>query len=145
MRHPAIALLSALILGFSLATARAAGIDTRLLYRWAERVLDSGGRLTVPRAEIEAIRQAAKPAKPLPAGVRIAPRIGHAIGGTIAPTSHQGSEAERRAIRERRAKALKLQAEALGMKIEIMLARSYVSNSARVRGPSVPATLAGRT
>jgi len=44
----------------ALATARAAGIDTGPLYQWAEQVLDSGGMLLVPRAEIEALRREAK-------------------------------------------------------------------------------------
>ena len=44
----------------ALATARAAGIDTGPLYQWAEQVLDSGGMLLVPRAELEALRREAK-------------------------------------------------------------------------------------
>lgn len=51
----------------ALATARAAGIDTRPVYEWAERVLDRGGLSTVPRPRIEEIRLAAK----MPQGVKL--------------------------------------------------------------------------
>jgi HK97 family phage prohead protease len=39
--------------------ARSMGIDTQPLMGWAERVLDHGGMLLVPRAEVEALRKAA--------------------------------------------------------------------------------------
>jgi hypothetical protein len=39
--------------------ARSMGIDTRPLLVWAERALDQGGMLMVPRAELEALRKAA--------------------------------------------------------------------------------------
>lgn len=44
----------------ALATARAAGIDTGPLYRWAEKVLDTGGMMLVPRDELEQLRREAK-------------------------------------------------------------------------------------
>jgi len=49
----------------ALATARSQGIDTSPLYEWAERILDSGGMVFVPRAEIENLRRAAKMASPV--------------------------------------------------------------------------------
>jgi hypothetical protein len=49
----------------ALCTARAAGIDTRPIVQWAEQVLDTGGRVSLPRAELEALRRAARmPAAP---------------------------------------------------------------------------------
>lgn len=44
----------------ALAEARAKGIDTRPLVEWAERTLDSGGKIIIPRAELERLRKAAK-------------------------------------------------------------------------------------
>ncbi|MDI9847362.1 hypothetical protein QM467_04715 [Rhodoblastus sp. 17X3] len=44
----------------ALATARTAGIDTGPLYEWAERVLDGGDRILIPRSEVEQLRRAAK-------------------------------------------------------------------------------------
>jgi HK97 family phage prohead protease len=44
----------------ALGEARAKGIDTRPLIEWAERALDGGGKLVVPKAEIERLRKAAK-------------------------------------------------------------------------------------
>ena len=46
----------------ALATARSKGIDTKPLMEWAERTLDNGGKIIVPRAELEQLRKAAKPA-----------------------------------------------------------------------------------
>lgn len=46
----------------ALIEARAKGIDTRPLVEWAERTLDGGGKVIVPRAEIERLRGAAQPA-----------------------------------------------------------------------------------
>jgi HK97 family phage prohead protease len=43
----------------ALIEARGLGIDTRPLIEWAERVLDSGGKLTVPRRDLEALRRQA--------------------------------------------------------------------------------------
>ncbi len=48
----------------ALATARAAGIDTGPLYAWAEKVLDGGDRILIPRAELEEMRRAAKMPRP---------------------------------------------------------------------------------
>lgn len=48
----------------ALATARAAGIDTGPLYRWAEKVLDGGNLIIIPRAELEQLRRDAKPEIP---------------------------------------------------------------------------------
>ncbi|MGJ4888935.1 HK97 family phage prohead protease [Bradyrhizobium sp. HKCCYLRH3099] len=44
----------------ALATARAQGIDTGPIFQWAEKVLDGGGMLIVPRDELEELRRAAK-------------------------------------------------------------------------------------
>ncbi|MGJ5163173.1 HK97 family phage prohead protease [Bradyrhizobium sp. HKCCYLR1051] len=44
----------------ALATARAQGIDTGPIFQWAEKVLDGGGMLIVPRDELEQLRRAAK-------------------------------------------------------------------------------------
>ena len=44
----------------ALVTARSAGIDTRLLFDWAERALDAGGLSVIPRAELEALRMEAR-------------------------------------------------------------------------------------
>jgi HK97 family phage prohead protease len=44
----------------ALIDARAKGIDTRPLVEWAERTLDGGGKVIVPKAEIERLRKAAK-------------------------------------------------------------------------------------
>jgi HK97 family phage prohead protease len=51
----------------ALIAARAAGIDTGPLYQWAEKVLDQGGKVLVPREELEALRRAAKMPTPKPA------------------------------------------------------------------------------
>jgi HK97 family phage prohead protease len=44
----------------ALAEARRKGIDTRPLIEWAERTLDGGGKVILPRAELERLRMAAK-------------------------------------------------------------------------------------
>ena len=44
----------------ALAAAWAKGIDTRPLVEWAERTLDGGGILTIPKLELERLRTAAK-------------------------------------------------------------------------------------
>lgn len=44
----------------ALAEARAKGIDTRPLMEWAEKLLDGGGKVILPRGEIERLRKAAK-------------------------------------------------------------------------------------
>lgn len=44
----------------ALATARAAGIDTGPMMRWAEKVLDGGGIIMIPRAELELLRNVSK-------------------------------------------------------------------------------------
>jgi hypothetical protein len=48
----------------ALAEARAQGIDTGPIVEWAERILDTGGMLMVPKSEIEELRRAAKMPKP---------------------------------------------------------------------------------
>lgn len=48
----------------ALATARAAGINTEPLYRWAEKILDTGEMILMPRREIELLRKGAKPEVP---------------------------------------------------------------------------------
>jgi HK97 family phage prohead protease len=53
----------------ALATARSAGIDTGPMVKWAEKVLDDGKMILLPRTEVEAMRRAAKmpkPSKPAP-------------------------------------------------------------------------------
>jgi HK97 family phage prohead protease len=47
----------------ALAEARSRGIDTGPLREWAERMLDTGGMIIVPRAELETLRRAAKMSK----------------------------------------------------------------------------------
>jgi hypothetical protein len=44
----------------SLAIARAMGIDTGPLVEWAERLLDGGGSVVVPRTQLEELRRAAQ-------------------------------------------------------------------------------------
>lgn len=44
----------------ALAEARSHGIDTGPIYNWAERLLDGGGKVLVPRDELETLRRAAK-------------------------------------------------------------------------------------
>jgi len=44
----------------ALVEARAKGIDTRPLAEWAERVLDGGGRVIVPKTELERLRRLAQ-------------------------------------------------------------------------------------
>lgn len=44
----------------ALAEARSRGIDTGPIYHWAERLLDKGGMILVPRPELEELRRAAK-------------------------------------------------------------------------------------
>ena len=44
----------------ALQEARRKGIDTRPLVEWAERTLDCDGKATLPRAELERLRRAAK-------------------------------------------------------------------------------------
>lgn len=47
----------------ALIEARAKGIDTRPLVKWAETMLDGGGKLILPRTEVERLRKAALPPK----------------------------------------------------------------------------------
>ncbi len=47
----------------ALGEARAKGIDTRPLVEWAERALDGGGKIVIPKAELERLRKAAKEPK----------------------------------------------------------------------------------
>jgi len=55
----------------ALATARAAGIDTGPLFRWAEKVLDQGSMILVPRDELEQLRREAK----MPANTKTKPTV----------------------------------------------------------------------
>jgi HK97 family phage prohead protease len=47
----------------ALIDARAKGIDTRPLVEWAEKMLDGGGRVILPKAELQRLRDAAKEPK----------------------------------------------------------------------------------
>ena len=47
-------------LSSALAEARAAGLDTSPMVEWAERMLDGGGKVLVPRDELENLRRNAK-------------------------------------------------------------------------------------
>ena len=47
----------------ALAEARSNGIDTAPMVEWAERLLDTGGMILVPRTELETLRRAAKMSK----------------------------------------------------------------------------------
>lgn len=49
----------------ALQTARSHGVDTRPIYEWAERLLDTGGIAAVPRDELETLRRAAKMPRPV--------------------------------------------------------------------------------
>lgn len=67
--------------GNALAEARSKGVDTRPLMEWAEKTLDQGGKVIIPRTELERLRKAAKEppvTKPRakPAGRREAPAEG---------------------------------------------------------------------
>src|SRR5208282_2406240 len=44
----------------ALATARRCGIDTRPIFAWAERMLDTNGFQAIPRVELELLRRAAR-------------------------------------------------------------------------------------
>ena len=45
----------------ALVTARSAGINTKPLYDWAEKILDGhGDQVVIPRSELETLRRAAK-------------------------------------------------------------------------------------
>jgi HK97 family phage prohead protease len=50
----------------ALIDARARGVNTTPLYEWAEKLLDTGGMILVPRDELETLRRAAK----MPASTR---------------------------------------------------------------------------
>jgi len=54
----------------ALVSARAAGIDTGPMFRWAEQMLDSGGFAMIPRADLEQLRNEAR--MPSPAHKRAA-------------------------------------------------------------------------
>lgn len=47
-------------LATALIDARAKGVDTRPIVEWAERALDGGGKVIVPKTELERLRKAAK-------------------------------------------------------------------------------------
>lgn len=56
----------------AIATARAMGIDTSPMVEWAEKILDGGGMVMVPRAQLEILRREAKmPAPNKPASVAL--------------------------------------------------------------------------
>jgi hypothetical protein len=84
-------------LASAVATARAAGIDTAPLIGWAERILDGGGKLVLPRDEVERLRKAAA----MPTGPRRSEspdwKCGAAEGLTIKDTGGwDGADAEKR-------------------------------------------------
>ena len=56
----------------ALVDARSKGIDTRPIVQWAERALDGGGKVIIPKAELERLRRAAK--EPAMGRQRRAPR-----------------------------------------------------------------------
>jgi HK97 family phage prohead protease len=81
----------------ALAEARSHGIDTGPLFSWAERLLDEGGMILVPRNELETLRRAAK----MPAAAK---RVAKATSQTHA-TQAEGSEITR-ALRAKHTRAL---------------------------------------
>lgn len=60
--------------GNALAEARKSGIDTRPLVEWAEKTLEGGGKIVLPRSELEELRRAAKELKVTKTRARPAPR-----------------------------------------------------------------------
>jgi HK97 family phage prohead protease len=63
----------------ALAEARAKGIDLRPLTEWAEKLLDGGGKVMVPKAELQRLRKAAKePTMPKPTKPRAGAKAGEA-------------------------------------------------------------------
>jgi HK97 family phage prohead protease len=60
--------------GNALADARSKGIDTRPLVEWAEKTLEGGGRVILPRNELEQLRRAAKEMKVTKTRAKPAPR-----------------------------------------------------------------------
>ncbi len=83
----------------ALATARAAGIDTGPLYDWAEKVLDTGDKVLIPRAEIEALRRAAK--MPTPKRANAADEASNpitALVGSLADTIPSAAPAMQRGL-----------------------------------------------
>lgn len=63
----------------ALATARAAGIDTGPMYHWAEKILDTGAMIMVPRVEIETLRREAKMLKKIPPAAAAKPEAPAAV------------------------------------------------------------------
>jgi len=75
----------------ALQEARRKGIDTRPLVEWAERTLDGDGKASLPRAELERLRRAAK--EPAMTG-RTLPRPARSGRPSNAQRSGGGSEDE---------------------------------------------------
>ena len=74
----------------ALATARAAGINTQPLFEWAEKILDGGGKILIPRDELETLRREADPKSrttvvvpPLPEGKPEAPKLNKRSLGNV--------------------------------------------------------------
>jgi HK97 family phage prohead protease len=68
----------------ALQEARRKGIDTRPLVEWAERTLDGDGKASLPRAELERLRRAAKEptmTRPTPRRTAGKPTNAHRSGG----------------------------------------------------------------
>lgn len=80
----------------ALAEARSNGIDTTPMVEWAERLLDTGGMILVPRTELETLRRASmsKTTKPTPAAA-------------AAPSADDANQALRRALKTKHDRALR--------------------------------------
>lgn len=80
----------------ALAEARSNGIDTTPMVQWAERLLDTGGMILVPRTELETLRRASmsKTVKPTPAAA-------------AAPNADDAIAVARRALKTKHERALR--------------------------------------
>jgi HK97 family phage prohead protease len=80
----------------ALQEARRKGIDTRPLMEWAERTLDGDGRASLPRAELERLRRAAKETpmtRPTPRRSAARPPNGRRSDGTAEETDPSAGSA----------------------------------------------------
>jgi hypothetical protein len=85
----------------ALAEARANGIDTAPMVEWAEKLLDTGGMILVPRTELETLRRASnmsKPTKPTKAADP-APTSDPAPIVEVDPAASSSSDLARRALK----------------------------------------------